>query len=103
MLLAAVGAGFGHGLVRGPQVDLAMHISENELSHIGSNTVMGSFRFMERGGSVLGLVAIAAATTYLGYDGAIGLIGVLVLLGVLSFFISSSIGKKVKCKVTGEA
>ncbi|MBL4907985.1 MAG: MFS transporter [Sneathiella sp.] len=85
MLLAAVGTGFGHGLVRGPQVDLSMHQAETELSHLGSSSVLGALRVLERLGSILGLILIAGITGYFGLAAAIGTIGTLVFIGMILF------------------
>ncbi len=85
MLLAAASTGFGHGLIRGPQVELTMKLAEGELRHLGSNSVLGALRLFERGGSILGLLIIAAIAGYLGLSAAIGTIGILILVGMIIF------------------
>ncbi|MFD2205544.1 MFS transporter [Kiloniella antarctica] len=87
MLLAAASTGFGHGLLRGPQVELTMKLAEDELKHLGSNSVLGALRLFERGGSILGLLIIAAIAGYWGLPAAIGSIGVLILGGLVIFII----------------
>jgi MFS family permease len=85
MLLAVIGTGVGQGLVRGPQVALVMDIAETSLRHVGSNTVLGTLRGLERGGSIVGLIVIASLTTQIGYDGAMGVIALWVLAGAMGF------------------
>ena len=86
LLLAVLGAGFGHGLVRSHQLSVVMHIAESSLVRLGLNVVLGTLRTLERGGSILGLLAIAWLYGLVGYQGAISLIGILSLAGVILFF-----------------
>jgi predicted MFS family arabinose efflux permease len=81
-------AGIGHGMVRGPQVSVAMSIAEADLAHLGSNAVLGSLRTLERGGSIIGLVLVALFSSYYGYAAAIGAIGVWVLVGAAVYVVS---------------
>ncbi|MDC1287335.1 MFS transporter [Gammaproteobacteria bacterium] len=85
MLLAVVGAGVGHSLVRDPQVAIAMEIAENQLSHIGVNPVLGSLRTLERAGSIVGLIGLALLSSYAGYSVAIGTVSAWVMVGALVF------------------
>ena len=85
IVVAVVVAGIGHGLVRGPQVAAAMNIAEAELSHIGPNAVLGALRTLERGGSVVGLIAIAFLSSHIGYAGAIGATALWILGGAALF------------------
>ncbi|WP_419905968.1 MFS transporter [Kiloniella sp.] len=94
MLLAAASTGFGHGLLRGPQVELTMKLAEGELKHLGSNSVLGALRLFERGGSILGLLIIAAIAGYWGLSAAIGAIGILII-GGLAVFILYYIGANI--------
>jgi len=92
VFIAVWGAGIGHGMVRGPQVSVAMSIAESDLAHLGSNAVFGSLRTLERGGSILGLVLIALLSSRIGYAAAIGVVGIWALAGVAAFvvvFVSS--------------
>ena len=88
ILTAVWGAGVGHGMVRGPQVSIAMAIAETDLSRLGSNAVLGSLRTLERGGSIIGLVFIALLSSTVGYTAAVSVIGVWVLAGVAVFVVS---------------
>ena len=85
MFIAVWVAGIGHGMVRGPQVSVAMTIAESKLADLGSNAVLGSLRTLERGGSIVGLVLVAWIGSKLGYPTAIGVVGVWCLVGVVAF------------------
>jgi len=85
MFIAVWAAGIGHGMVRGPQVSVAMTIAESKLADLGSNAVLGSLRTLERGGSIVGLVLVAWVGSKLGYSTAIGVVGVWCLVGVVAF------------------
>jgi MFS family permease len=84
-LLGAMGAGIGHGLSRGPQSALTVDLAEGALAHFGSNVVLGAVRILERGGSVVGLLAIGFLTSTIGYAGATGAIGLILLAGAAGF------------------
>jgi hypothetical protein len=84
-VIAVVASGVGHGMVRGPQVAVAMNLAEAELAHIGPNAVLGALRTLERGGSVVGLIGIAFLSSHIGYGGAIGATAVWVLGGAALF------------------
>ena len=88
IFMAVWGAGIGHGMVRGPQVSIAMTIAETDLARLGSNAVLGSLRTLERGGSIIGLVLIALLSSTIGYAAAIGVVGVWALAGVAAFMVS---------------
>jgi predicted MFS family arabinose efflux permease len=88
MLVAVAGAGIGHGMVRDPQVAVAMEIAERELAHLGSSAVLGSLRTLERGGSIVGLIAIALFASYAGYPIAVAVIAGLSLVGAAGFAVS---------------
>jgi predicted MFS family arabinose efflux permease len=81
IVLAVFASGVGHGMVRGPQVAVAMNIAESELADIGPNAVLGALRTVERAGSVVGLIAIALLSSRIGYAGAIGAMAAWVLGG----------------------
>lgn len=85
MFIAVWIAGIGHGMVRGPQVSVAMTIAENNLAEQGSNAVLGSLRTLERGGSIVGLILVAWVGSKFGYPTAIGVVGVWCLVGVVAF------------------
>ena len=88
VFMAVWGAGIGHGMVRGPQVSIAMSIAETDLAHLGSNAVLGSLRTLERAGSIIGLVFIALLSSHTGYAAATGVIGVWILAGAAAFILS---------------
>ncbi len=90
MLFAVAGAGIAHGMVRDPQVAVAMDIAERELAHLGSTTVLGSLRTLERTGSIIGLVAIAILASFVGYVNAIAAIAGLVFAGAAGFALASA-------------
>ena len=85
VFVAVLFAGIGHGMVRGPQVSVAMSIAETDLMELGPNAVLGSLRTLERGGSIAGLILIALIGNNLGYPVAIGVVGVWCLAGVIAF------------------
>lgn len=85
MFIAVWIAGIGHGMVRGPQVSVAMTIAENNLVELGSNAVLGSLRTLERGGSIIGLVLVAWTGSKFGFPTAIAVVGVWCLVGVAAF------------------
>lgn len=87
VVAAVVLCGIGHGLIRGPQVSIAMHIAETDLAHIGSNAVLGSLRSLERGGSILGLLAIALVAGLAGYETAMAVMGFWVLAGLALYLL----------------
>ncbi|MES0207340.1 MFS transporter [Mesorhizobium sp. LNHC209A00] len=87
MIVAAMGTGLGYGLVSGPQTATVMSLAEGKLAHIGAEKVLGTVRVMDRIGSVVGLIAIAAIAGNFGYSAAMGFIAILVLAGVGSYFI----------------
>lgn len=85
MVVAVVGAGVGHALVRDPQVTVAMEIAESDLKETGANAVLGSLRTLERLGSIFGLLGLAWLSSYMGYVFTIGVVGAWVLLGAIIF------------------
>ncbi len=92
IFVAVLFAGIGHGMVRGPQVSVAMTIAESDFTDLGPNTVLGSLRTLERGGSIAGLILIALTGSIMGYPFAIGVVGVWSLVGVAAFIGSIALG-----------
>lgn len=84
-LVAAMGAGIGHGLSRGPQNALTIDLADGALAHLGPNAVFGAVRVLERGGSVLGLLCVGYLTGILGYAGATGVIALILIAGAMLF------------------
>ena len=89
MIFAVLGAGFGHGLVRGAQVSVAMSIAETDLSRLGSSVVLAALRTMERLGSIVGLIAIAALAGKAGYGIATATVAFWSIAGGAVFAIST--------------
>jgi hypothetical protein len=85
ILIAVWGAGIGQGMMRGPQVSIAMSLAETDLAELGSNAVLGSLRTLERGGSIIGLIVIALLGSHFGYAAATAVVGAWMLLGVIAF------------------
>ncbi len=85
VLIGVWGAGIGQGMMRGPQVSIAMSLAETDLAHLGSNAVLGSLRTLERAGSIIGLIVIALLSSHIGYPAAMGVVGVWVLVGAAAF------------------
>ena len=81
MIVAVLGSGAGHGLVRGAQVSLAMTMAEAELARFGPATVLGALRTFERLGSIVGLLMIASLAGFAGYSAAIGAVAAWSLAG----------------------
>ncbi|MEM7223018.1 MAG: MFS transporter [Pseudomonadota bacterium] len=85
MLIAVAGAGIAHGMVRDSQVAVAMEIAENDLAHLGTNTVLGSLRTLERLSSMIGLILVAFLSSHIGNVNATALIAGLILIGAGAF------------------
>lgn len=94
MTIALLGSGLGRGLVRGAQVSLALQLAETELDTMGETGVLGALRTLERAGSIIGLLLIAALAGIVGYSGAIAVVAVWVLGGALSFALVSVLARR---------
>jgi predicted MFS family arabinose efflux permease len=94
VLVAVWGAGLGQGMMRGPQVSIAMSLAETDLVKLGSNAVLGSLRTLERGGSIIGLIVIALASSHIGYPAAMVVVGAWVLVGVVAFAVAFAVRAK---------
>lgn len=94
ILLAASSAGFALGMSGGPLAVLIMESAEGPLAHLGTSTVLGAVRVLERGGSIIGLLLIGAVTDYAGYSGATGIIGLITLAGAAGFVLLFAQGRK---------
>jgi MFS family permease len=73
MVCAVLGAGIGHGMIDGSKVSFAMSVAETELGHLGADPVLGALRTMERLGSIIGLLLVAALAGQFGYAFATGI------------------------------
>jgi len=96
MLVAVAGAGVGASMVRDPQVAYAMEIAEQELAHLGPNSVLGSLRTLERGGSIVGLVGFALLAGQAGYPGTVAVIAGLTLAGAAGFAVVTFGGRVIR-------
>jgi hypothetical protein len=85
MIFGVLGAGIGHGVVRGAQVSLAMSLAETELNELGSTAVLGALRTVERLGSVIGLLVIAGIAGFAGFEMATAAIAIWTLVGAAMF------------------
>lgn len=93
-LAAAIGAGFALGLAGGPQTALVMAAAEGALAHLGSSVTLGAIRVLERGGAIIGLIAIGQLSDTTGYSGAVGIIGLAVLLGAGLFAVLGLVARQ---------
>lgn len=84
-LAASIGAGVALGLAGGPQTALVMGAAEGPLAHLGTSTVLGTIRVIERGGAIAGLLVIGSMTDAAGYSGAAATIGIIALAGAGAF------------------
>jgi predicted MFS family arabinose efflux permease len=74
--LAVFVVGVGHTAVRGPQIDLALQIAEDELPGVGRDPVLSAMRSLERLGSLVGLLLVAVLAAQYDLTFAIAAIGV---------------------------
>jgi hypothetical protein len=74
--LAVFVVGVGHTAVRGPQIDLALQIAEDELPGVGRDPVLSAMRSLERLGSLVGLLLVAVLAAQFDLTFAIAAIGV---------------------------
>jgi len=88
MLAAVIAGGLGQGIARGPQVSVALKIAEREHIVGGSDAALAALRTLERGGSIVGLIAIAAVVGIGGYEIAVFAVAAWVLCGALLFLFS---------------
>ncbi len=93
MTIALLGSGLGRGLIRGAQVSLALHLAETELDTMGETSVLGALRTLERAGSIVGLLLIAALAGVVDYAGAIAVVAFWVLGGTLLFALVSVVSR----------
>ncbi len=94
-LLAVLGVGLGHGLVRSHQLPVLIQLTESSLAQISQYVVLGATRTIERGGSIIGLLIAAWLSGVIGYRSTIILLGTLSLCGVLLFSLTHLIEKPI--------
>lgn len=93
-MLTVVVLGVTHALTKGAQVPLALDICRREISVVGRTTVLSVLRFLERMGSMLGLIVAALLIETQGYGQAIGTTGLLVAGSALLFLLIQFTGKR---------
>ena len=101
MVAAICVAGIAHAGIKTPQVVLALRIAERDLPHVGPAPVLGGLRLFERLGSIAGLLLTALLATRFGYVPTVGLIGLAVLIGAMSFVMVETISKNEPVKQDG--
>jgi MFS family permease len=82
--LAVLVVGISHAAIRGPQLALALEISEGD-DTTGHGATLAAVRTMERLGSVVGLLVVAVLATVLDLPAAMGAVGVVVALAGLLY------------------
>ena len=87
VVLTVAVLGVAHALTRGAQIPLALEICSREIPVVGRNTVLSFLRFLERTGSMLGLLLAAMLIEVYGYAGTIGITGALVSGSAFLFLI----------------
>ncbi|MHA1547583.1 MAG: MFS transporter, partial [Alphaproteobacteria bacterium] len=85
IIAATTLAGIGHGLVRGTQMSIALGEAERSSAHLSTSVVLAALRALERAGSIVGLIGVAAIAGVFGFQPAIAATAVLSLLGAAAF------------------
>lgn len=85
--IAVLVVGIGHAAVRGPQIDLALKIAEGELPDAGREPVLAAIRTLERLGSLVGLLVVAALVAWFDLSVAIGAIGIVSAIAGLAYLV----------------
>jgi len=89
LLLALLCLGISQGLAAATQLAVVPDICWIECRTIGQTNVLAQVRLLERVGSVLGPLLAAALVPFTGYNGAIAVLGALVLAMALIFAVAS--------------
>jgi MFS family permease len=92
--LTVIMLGLTHAVVKGGQVPLALEICACEMNLVGRNTVLSVLRFLERMGSMVGLLFAAVLIEVYGYGVAIGITGGLVSGAALLFLVARLAGRR---------
>lgn len=90
VVVAVVALGLSHSLTLTSQLAIIQEVADRLSGTVGRTSVIGVYRLLERGGTVLGPVIAAAFAVSFGYQGAVVGVGALVL--VLSLFYLVGIG-----------
>jgi len=86
--------GVTHALTKGAQIALALQICSREIPVVGRTTVLSVLRFLERTGSMLGLLLAAVLIEAYGYEGSIGITGALVFGSAFLFLIVQVVDRR---------
>ena len=88
-VLAAVAVmGAGHALVTAPQLAVIQQIAETGRRYgLGPGMIVGAFRTAERIGTAAGALAVGAMVTFVGYAEAMLVVGLVVLVGTVAYFL----------------
>lgn len=86
--LAIAALGVGQALGIAPQMAMVSQICREEIGRHGAAAIFGAYRLVERTGAILGPLAAAALTTWLGPAEAGGALGILVFACAVAFSVS---------------
>ncbi len=86
VVIAILTLGVGHAFTLTSQVSMIQQVAERYRGSIGTASVIGAYRMVERIGMVLGPIVAAVLISTLGYQHAIVAFGC-ILLGLISLFI----------------
>lgn len=93
VVIAVVVLGLTHALAKGAQAPLALKICAREIRSVGRNTVLGFLRFLERMGSMLGLLLAASLIETYGHGTVIFVIGALTSGAAVLFLLVYFLGR----------
>lgn len=79
--------GLGHSVTKSPQIAYALEIAEEEAARIGRTTVLGVLRTTERIGSVLGPLLAAFLVLQFGFQAAIEIVGIGIVVASALFYV----------------
>ena len=79
LVAAVLLLGMAQALVVAPQLTLILEFSQREVAHMGSGTLIGIFRLLERGGGVLGPLVVGLLIGLAGFAGAFTLLSLYLL------------------------
>lgn len=89
VVVAVVALGMSHGLTLTSQLAIIQEVADRLSGKVGRTSVIGIFRLLERGGTMLGPVIAAAFAVSFGYQGAIVGVGALVLAMALFYLVGA--------------
>lgn len=83
--LAVLGLGLGHAAVRGPQITLAIDLAQEVETSGGRAATLAVVRFVERSGSLAGLLTVAVIAAFQGPDAATASMAMVASVAALAF------------------